>query len=773
MSNIAIAYSQITISHAFQMIGTGTVLERKWHFAMAIHNFGVIHFSQLTSWPYIINGSAHILMGIIYCLPFINRLIFIVYQLGLFCLFPDFIQERYSYALNKGYVDAAYLLFLRGASLYIQNDQKETLIDICLNDPKRYYHYIQHILAEKVSLPMQHPCVRQLLEYAADQKDTVFLSKLLDWGASIPIRPPKQVKKKQSKISEGAFYECIFPCQCAFRSKEKAWIKRIFLQDKRSYPLIVGPPGVGKTALAKSCDCDQLVVVDLVLFSKATALERRQFNQFIDQNPESVIIIDELENIENRIIIEFTRLCRQSAIIGCSRSNTIQCDCFTILELEPLSATETLKIAQARYRHVKLEVLQKGLQFSQNMTTQDVWPGSLLHILNQADIWIRSQQDINGSLSFQYQQLNWQKQFLLEAGFDRDHPKVKGLQEEMNSLWADEQYPSVDVPLLKQLACRNKPIPHVETFLRANIFGQNHVIREIAPLIENAIHGWNVSGKPLGALHFVGLTGTGKTEMAKLIARCLDIRFVHIDMSKYREAHSASTLVGAAAGYVGYDQGGKIQEEAKKGAMVLLLDEIDKCHPHVMSNLLLHLLEEGKMFDPLTRTMVKFNRTFVILASNLGSQAVIRAIRSPASRVWCKRKVPTYQIDPRQILELVQPSLEQFVEGQYELLSRFVTLAFVPIMDIEVKQKIVSRFLQETQKWLMSEFKIVMQWKPSLVNYYVALIQPEKGGRAARSAIEVNLRNLLGRVCEKLKEGTIILKYHRGIRWTIERSFFE
>ena len=183
------------------------------------------------------------------------------------------------------------------------------------------------------------------------------------------------------------------------------------------------------------------------------------------------------------------------------------------------------------------------------------------------------------------------------------------------------------IPVSRLMEGETQKLLHMEERLREQVIGQDEAVAAVSNAIRRARVGLGDPGKPLGSFLFMGPTGVGKTHLAKSLAEFLfdDANaMVRIDMSEYMEKHTVSRLIGAPPGYVGYDEGGQLTEAVRRQPYcVILLDEVEKAHPEVF-NVLLQMLDDGRMTDGQGRT-VDFKNTVVIMSSNIGSQWITDA----------------------------------------------------------------------------------------------------------------------------------------------------
>ena len=180
------------------------------------------------------------------------------------------------------------------------------------------------------------------------------------------------------------------------------------------------------------------------------------------------------------------------------------------------------------------------------------------------------------------------------------------------------------IPTSKLTQDENKKLKNLEEELHKRVIGQNEAVEAISKAIRRSRVGLKDSKRPIGSFLFLGPTGVGKTELSKALAECLfgdENAMIRIDMSEYMEQHSVSKMIGSPPGYVGFDDGGQLTEKIRrKPYSVILFDEIEKAHPDVM-NMLLQILEDGRLTDGQGRT-VNFKNTVIIMTSNIGARLI-------------------------------------------------------------------------------------------------------------------------------------------------------
>ncbi|MCY0881496.1 MAG: AAA family ATPase, partial [Firmicutes bacterium] len=182
------------------------------------------------------------------------------------------------------------------------------------------------------------------------------------------------------------------------------------------------------------------------------------------------------------------------------------------------------------------------------------------------------------------------------------------------------------IPVMRLASEESQRLLHLEDELHQRVIGQEEAVRAVSRAIRRARAGLKSPRRPIGSFLFLGPTGVGKSELAKTLAGALfgdEEAMITIDMSEYMERHAVSRLMGAPPGYVGYEEGGQLTEAVRRHPYsVVLLDEIEKAHPEVF-NVLLQVLEEGRLTESKGRT-VDFRNTVIIMTSNVGADLIRR-----------------------------------------------------------------------------------------------------------------------------------------------------
>jgi len=184
------------------------------------------------------------------------------------------------------------------------------------------------------------------------------------------------------------------------------------------------------------------------------------------------------------------------------------------------------------------------------------------------------------------------------------------------------------IPVTRLLEGERQKLLHLDDTLHQRVIGQDEAVQAVADAVLRARAGVKDPKRPIGSFIFLGPTGVGKTELARALASELfdsEEAMIRLDMTEYMEKHAVSRLVGAPPGYVGFEEGGQLTEAVRRRPYaVLLLDEVEKAHPDVF-NILLQLLDDGRLTDSHGRT-VSFKNTIVIMTSNIGSDALLTGI---------------------------------------------------------------------------------------------------------------------------------------------------
>ncbi|GAA1482912.1 ATP-dependent Clp protease ATP-binding subunit [Gordonia sinesedis] len=267
----------------------------------------------------------------------------------------------------------------------------------------------------------------------------------------------------------------------------------------------------------------------------------------------------------------------------------------------------------------------------------------------------------------------------------------------------------------------------LEDLLHSRVIGQDQAVTAVAEAVRRARAGFSDPNRPIGSFLFLGPTGVGKTELAKALADAIfgdDSKMIRFDMSEFQEKHTVARLVGAPPGYVGYDDAGQLTDRVRRSPYsVILFDEIEKAHPDVF-NILLQLLDDGRVTDGQGRT-VNFNNTVVIMTSNIGSQLILNA--------------------PEDDLSSIEPAIKELLHQHFrpELLNRIDETVLFQRLDKVMLRQITDLMLDGTRRLLGGqdmELEVTDAAKDELAEEGY---NPEFGARPLHRLIQKQLDNEL------------------------------
>ncbi len=485
------------------------------------------------------------------------------------------------------------------------------------------------------------------------------------------------------------------------RETEIERIMQILSRRQKNNPVLLGEPGVGKTAIVEGLASKihngevpelladkQIYTLDLAALV-AGSKYRGEFEERlkkvmkeITQRGDIVLFIDELHNlvgagaaegaIDAASILKPALARGELQTIGATtldeyrkyleRDSALERR-FQQIKVDPPSIPDTVKILEGlreRYEdHHRVEITDEALRAAAELADRYIsdrfLPDKAIDLIDEAASRMRiksmSSPPVYRDLEEEIEETRRNKEAAIEAQeFEkaaslRDQErqltnKKREMQEEWSS--SDEgERPAIGeeeiadivsmwtgIPVFKLTEAETKKLLRMEDELHKRVVGQQIAIEAVSKAIRRSRAGIKDPKRPAGSFIFLGPSGVGKTELARTLAEFLfgdEESMIRIDMSEYMEKHAVSRLVGSPPGYVGYDEGGQLTEAVRrKPYSVLLLDEIEKAHPDVF-NILLQILEDGRLTDAQGRT-VDFRNTIVIMTSNIGAQDIAKNV---------------------------------------------------------------------------------------------------------------------------------------------------
>ncbi len=479
------------------------------------------------------------------------------------------------------------------------------------------------------------------------------------------------------------------------REKEIERVSQILSRRKKNNPLLIGEPGVGKSAIAEGLALRiQQKKVSRVLYGKrvitldlaslvAGTKYRGQFEERmkaimteLEKNRDVILFIDELHTIvgagSSTGSLDASNMFKPALARG-----EIQCIGATTLDeyrqyiekdgalerrfqkvmVEPTTVEETVQILNQikdKYEdHHNVTYTDEAILACVNLTSRYITdrflPDKAIDAMDEAGsrVYIKNMKVPTEIIEFEknIEEIKEQKQRAVKK---QDYLEARKLKDEEERLqmeltlaqeaWdkdvkekketvTEENVAEVvsmmsGIPVTKVGKNELDKLSQMDTMLNGKVIGQQDAVKKVVKAIQRNRAGLKDPNRPIGTFIFLGTTGVGKTELAKVMARELfdsDEALIRIDMSEYMEKFAVSRLVGAPPGYVGYEEGGQLTEAVRrKPYAVVLLDEIEKAHPDVF-NILLQVLDEGFVTDSLGRK-IDFRNTIIILTSNIGTR---------------------------------------------------------------------------------------------------------------------------------------------------------
>ncbi len=469
----------------------------------------------------------------------------------------------------------------------------------------------------------------------------------------------------------------------------------------------------------------------------------------------------------------------------------------TVMVEEP-SAVVTLKILKGIKKHYEKhhgvsipdEILETAITMSQRYINDRFMPDKVIDIIDEASAICKVAADKKGG--GKYKKMKIEKAQLEEkvmaAAEKEDFKKAaefktrlaqlekrikelekSGAKEEETPVLTEENLATAvslktGIPVSKVHGSEMKMLMGLEDELNKAVVGQEEAVKAVSKAIRRGRSGIADSKRPIGSFLFMGPTGVGKTELARVIAREVfggENALVKIDMSEFGEKHNVSRLVGAPAGYIGYDDGGKLTEAVRrKPYSVILFDEIEKAHPDVF-NLLLQILEDGVLTDG-QGNKIKFNNTVVILTSNLGSADMYRESELGFS-AKTKQDKKALEQEYEENKEYAMKALKKVMRP--ELINRLDDIEVFHALTRKDVERIFDNLMNELKKRLATK-GIGLKVEEEAKNYLIEKgYDPKNGARPLRRCIEDRVESLLSEkiIAGELQKGDIpVLKLKKG-----------
>lgn len=611
------------------------------------------------------------------------------------------------------------------------------------------------------------------------------------------------------------------------RDSELERIITILSRRTKNNPVLIGEPGVGKTAIAEGL-AQKIVaedVPDILLDKRVIQLDipgmiagtkfrgdfEERLKKIMDElaaQKNIIVFIDELHlivgagsaegSVDAANMLKPALARGEIRLVGATtldeyrkhieKDSALERRLQTVLIKEPkikdtVSILKGLRPSYESHHGVKIsdEVIENVVYMADRYVSERYMPDKAIDVLDEAAAltrvksgrkpskvrnYIKQLKHLNEKMEDAVLNEEYEKAALYKTRISQINELLTNTQKELETkspiTLTDEDISKAisemtGIPVSRVQKSEATLLNNLEKHLSKYVIGQGHAVKEVARAIRRSRSGVAVSKRPIGSFIFMGPTGVGKTELAKVLAREVfgsEEALIKIDMSEFAQKHNTSRLLGAPAGYIGYDDGGKLTDKIRRQPYsVLLLDEIEKAHPEVF-NILLQLLEDGTLTDARGRS-VNFSNTIVILTSNLGARQMMKE-SSLGFDVVTKEDKRQLDEAHKENERAARTALERLMKP--ELINRFDSIITFRALTTSEISKIFDNLVSELKDRLIRK-GIHLVVKPSAKKAIIKKGYDEKyGARPLRRAIEDMLEHTIaeGILSGKFEKGSVL-----------------
>ena len=711
--------------------------------------------------------------------------------------------RRESYSLNHDYIGSEHLLLalmktgsLASEALIASGANYDLFRSIVINNIGRgssqrpateFSKKVRQIFEEarnialvnKIPTPREEDVLMAIINDDDSFTNLMFLLSGLDKESVGKNLKKLMVKGKTDKVSELGLSENVSKFTNNLNEMAKAGkidpvigrndeiqrLIQILMRRRKNNPILIGPPGVGKTAIAEGLSqrIEEGSVPDIIKGKTILSLDlasliagskyrgdfedrlKKLFEE-IEKRDDVILFIDEFHmvlgagasegsmdaaNILKPILARGDVQIMGATTIDEYRKH-VEKDSALSRRMQPIQVDEPsledtrkiikgLKDKYEKHHGVEIsdEAIKAAVDLSSRYITDRFLPDKAIDLIDEASAKLRIQafekSDNNNSYEEKLEELNKEKE---NAVREQDFERAAELRDKINQAKFDlevekekektnkrELFISYDdlasivaswskVPVEKLTEDEKEKYANLDKDLKLNVVGQKEAIDSVAKSIKRARVGLKDPKKPIGSFIFVGPTGVGKTYLAKTLAKDLfgsEGKLIRMDMSEYMEKFAVSRLVGSPPGYVGYEEGGQLTEAVRTNPYsVVLFDEIEKAHPDIF-NLLLQILDDGRLTDGQGRT-VDFKNTIIIMTSNVGVRSLSQT-KTIGFELGNEKK-----IEEERSVELIQKAVKDSFAPEF--INRLdQVIMFKPLGEKEIEE-ITGLMLEKTRKRL-------------------------------------------------------------------------